>query len=138
MKALILDEARRWIGTSYRHQASVHGSGCDCLGLIRGVWRALYGAEPEPVPPYAPDWAARGGGELLLDAAQRWLAPVEAAQAGDVLVFRYAPDNPASHCAILSGPSHMIHAMQGRAVCESALVPWWRRRIAGTFAFPEI
>lgn len=138
MRAAALTEARLWIGTPYRHQASVRGAGCDCLGLIRGVWRALYGAEPEPVPPYASDWAARGGGEMLLDAARRWLAPVETAQAGDVLVFRYAADALVRHCAILSGPDHMIHAFEGRAVCESALVPWWRRRIAGAFAFPEI
>ena len=29
----------RWIGTPYRHQASLKGVGCDCLGLVRGVWR---------------------------------------------------------------------------------------------------
>jgi NlpC/P60 family putative phage cell wall peptidase len=133
-----LNEARRWIGTPYRHQASLIGAGCDCLGLVRGVWRALYGEEPEAAPPYAPDWAGRGGGEMLLNAARRWLAPVAHAVPGDVLVFRYAPDAPVRHCAILSGGAHMIHAVEGRAVCESALVPWWHRRIAGVFAFPEI
>lgn len=138
MRAAALAEARRWIGTPYRHQASLLGAGCDCLGLVRGVWRALYGEEPEAAPPYAPDWAGRGGGEMLLNAARRWLAPVERAAPGDVLVFRYAPDAPVRHCAILSGGAHMIHAVEGRAVCESALVPWWRGRIAGAFAFPEI
>ncbi len=33
--------ARDWIGTPYVHQASAQGAGCDCLGLLRGVWRAL-------------------------------------------------------------------------------------------------
>ncbi len=138
MRALILDEARRWIGTPYRHQASLPGAGCDCLGLIRGVWRALYGEEPQPVPPYAPDWAGRGEGEILLEAARRWLVPVATAVPGDVLVFRHARDAPVRHCAVLSGSAQMIHALAGRAVCESALVPWWRRRIAGAFAFPAI
>ena len=36
----IVAEARAWIGTPYRHQASLKGVGCDCLGLVRGVWRA--------------------------------------------------------------------------------------------------
>ena len=36
----ILTEARDWIGTPYQHQASLKGAGCDCLGLVRGVWRA--------------------------------------------------------------------------------------------------
>jgi len=55
----VLALAEPWIGTPYRHQASLRGVGCDCLGLIRGVWRELYGSEPELPPPYAPDWAER-------------------------------------------------------------------------------
>ncbi|MGA8997361.1 MAG: peptidase P60, partial [Pseudolabrys sp.] len=39
----IVAETRRWIGTPYRHQASLIGVGCDCLGLVRGVWRAVVG-----------------------------------------------------------------------------------------------
>src|SRR5215207_7343246 len=34
----IVAAARGWIGTPYHHQASVKGVGCDCLGLIRGLW----------------------------------------------------------------------------------------------------
>jgi NlpC/P60 family putative phage cell wall peptidase len=41
---MILEEARSWIGTPYQHQASLKGVGCDCIGLVRGVWRAVYGA----------------------------------------------------------------------------------------------
>src|SRR5690606_10394391 len=64
-------EALSWVGTPYRHQASTKGLGCDCLGLVRGVWRALYGEEPETPGPYAPDWAEAGGTDRLLDAARR-------------------------------------------------------------------
>ena len=56
-RATIVAEARAWIGTPYRHQGSLKGIGCDCLGLVRGVWRAVAGAEPEAVPAYAPDSA---------------------------------------------------------------------------------
>ena len=35
----IVAAARAWIGTPYRHQAALRGVGCDCLGLLRGVWR---------------------------------------------------------------------------------------------------
>ena len=53
--------ARGWLGTPYHHQASVKGVGCDCLGLIRGVWRELCGPEPEAMPAYTRDWGnARG------------------------------------------------------------------------------
>ncbi len=134
----IVSEARSWLGTPYRHQASAKHSGCDCLGLVRGVWRALYGAEPEPIPPYTPDWAERGEAETLIEAGRRHLDPirVETAQAGDVLAFRVASEAPAKHVAILCAPDRVIHAYWGRAVCETALVPWWRRRIAAAFSFP--
>lgn len=133
-----LAEARDWIGTPYRHQASAKGAGADCLGLVRGVWRALYGAEPETPPAYAPDWAERGGAETLLTAARRWLIeiPIDEAGPGDVLLFRFAPACPAKHCAIQEPDGRMIHAWQGQAVCETAIGPWWRRRCAGAFRFP--
>ena len=41
----IVVAARRYVGTPYHHQAALAGAGCDCLGLIRGVWRDLYGAD---------------------------------------------------------------------------------------------
>jgi cell wall-associated NlpC family hydrolase len=72
----IVAEAESWIGTPYVHQASRKGVGCDCLGLVRGVWRAVVGPEPEPMPPYAADWAEAGGRETLLAAAERWLVDV--------------------------------------------------------------
>ena len=134
----VVAEARSWIATPYQHQASAKGAGCDCLGLVRGVWRALYGAEPEAAPPYAPDWAELGGEELMLDAARRWLRPSNEISAGDVLLFRMAAGAPAKHCAIASDEGRMIHAYWGRAVVESWIVPWWRSRLAGVFSFPDV
>ena len=60
-RASIVASARGWIGTPYRHQASLRGLGCDCLGLVRGVWREVIGPEPEEPGPYAPDWAEASG-----------------------------------------------------------------------------
>ncbi len=185
--------ARGWIGTPYRHQASVKGVGCDCLGLVRGVWREVVGDEPERVPPYSPDWAEVVGKETLLEAARRHLIEIAIgeARAGDVLLFRMGLGAVAKHVAIVSGveaqaahpdesrgpccnvdldpgfrrdergerreylergcplatvprssrsggqgASRIIHAYWGKAVCETRLVPWWRRRVAGAFRFP--
>jgi len=137
-RAASLAEARLWLGTPYQHQASLRGVGCDCLGLVRGVWRALHGPEPEAPPPYRPDWAELGGRELLAEALGRALIPLDpaAARPGDVLVFRMAPDAPAKHCAILSAPDRMIHAYWGRACVESWLGRWWRERRVAAFRFP--
>lgn len=140
----IVAATRGWLGTPYRHQASVRHHGCDCLGLVRGVWRGLYGEEPEAPPPYRADWAETGGAETLLDAARRHLIPQSdlTCSPGDVLLFRMAPDAAVKHAAIVSAadPSEpelrIIHAYWGRAVVESWLGPWWRRRLTHRFSFP--
>lgn len=139
-RAAIVAEARSWIGTPYQHQASVRGAGCDCLGLVRGVWRGLIGPEPQAVPPYAADWAMRGEPEVLLDAARRWLQeiPTRAGTAGDVLLFRMSAEAPAKHCAVLTASNTIIHAYWGRAVVESRLAPWWTTRLAFAFRFPGV
>jgi NlpC/P60 family putative phage cell wall peptidase len=130
--------ARTWLGTPYHHQASAKGVGTDCIGLVRGIWRELYGREAEAAPAYTRDWAEASGRETLLEAARRHLIEIAPSQAapGDVLVFRYRGAAVAKHAGVLATPDTIIHAMEGAPVCEVALSPWWRRRIAGAFAFP--
>jgi NlpC/P60 family putative phage cell wall peptidase len=140
MSARVVAEARRWIGTPYVHQASACGVGTDCLGLLRGVWRALQGAEPEAVPPYTRDWAEYERREDLLLAAGRWLAPCASEmRLGDVLVFRMRDGAVAKHLGIVSGlgaQSAFIHAYTGHGVVESPLSEPWLRRVAARFSFP--
>ncbi|WP_102224354.1 NlpC/P60 family protein [Acidimangrovimonas sediminis] len=134
--------ARGWIGTPYRHQASLKGAGADCLGLVRGVWREVMGAEPEAVPAYTPDWAEPGREEALWRAALRHLVPAggEAEDApGDVLLFRMREGSIAKHLGIAAEvgaiPS-FVHAYSGHRVMESPLTAPWRRRIVARFRFP--
>lgn len=137
---LMLNIAAGWIGTPYRHQASMKGVGCDCLGLVRGVWRELYGAEPEEPEPYAPDWAERGGRERLAEAALRHFGPpVDRTdmQPGDVLLFRFRPGAAAKHLGILADEGRFIHAYEQAGVVSSPLVPSWARRIVAVHRFPE-
>jgi len=136
----IIATTQSWIGTPYRHQASCKGVGTDCLGLLRGVWREVIGPEPEALPPYTPNWAEALKQETLLDAARDHLLEIPLSQAarGDVLLFRMGLGHPAKHCGILSEPDRLIHAYWGRAVCETRMVPWWSRRIAGAFQFPGL
>lgn len=138
--ARVVAAARGWIGTPYRHQASLKGVGCDCLGLLRGVWRELYGAEPESLPAYAADWAEAGGTEQLAAAARRHLSELDVplAEPGDVLLFRWRQHLPAKHAAILVERDRMIHACDGAAVCEVFHAPFWRRRAAFAFRFPAL
>lgn len=138
LRARIVAEARGWIGTPYLHRASLKGQGADCLGLVRGVWRAAIGPEPQPLPPYAPDWAEATKAERMAQAAGRHMRAVapEDAAPGDVLLFRWREGFPAKHAAVLVTRERMVHAHDGAAVAEVFLAPWWRRRLAFAFAFP--
>jgi NlpC/P60 family putative phage cell wall peptidase len=140
-RAAIIAEARSWIGTPYQHQASLRHVGCDCLGLVRGVWRGVMAdREPEPVPPYAPDWAEASGQESLALAARRHLVEIAPAEflPGDVLLFRWRERFPAKHAAIATASDLMVHAHDGAAVAEVSIVSWWRRRLAFAFRFPGV
>lgn len=137
----IVTSARSWIGTPYVHQASVKTAGCDCLGLLRGVWREVLGREPEAAPPYTPDWDEVSGREVLRSAALRHMReiPFHAAASGDVLLFRMRRGAIAKHLGILSHalPSgRFIHAYSGHGVVESALTDPWLTRLDGVFRFP--
>jgi len=147
--------ARGWLGTPYHHQASVKGVGCDCLGLIRGLWRELCGPEPEAMPPYTRDWGNATGSETLIAAACRHLtklADVGDAAPGDVLVFRMRDGGVAKHAGLISALPRfahlerdgsdaralMIHSQEGLGVVEIPLGRWWRRRAVGAFRFPGL
>ena len=137
----IVAEARSWVGTPYQHQCSTKGAGTDCLGLVRGVWRAVIGPEPEAVPAYTWDWAEPSGQEVLLGAALRWLRPKALTEAapGDVLLFRMRDGGIAKHVGIAAriGPAPtFIHAYTGHGVLESPLSGPWARRVVARFAFP--
>lgn len=141
--SVVVAAARGWIGTPYRHQASVRGAGTDCLGLVRGVWREVVGPEPFRAPPYTPDWSEPQQDETLLRAGRRWLVPLgrdAPAAPGEVLLFRMRDSGIAKHLGILArrsaGRSTFVHAYCGQGVIESPLSEPWRRRIVARFRFP--
>ena len=134
----VVSIARTWIGTPYVHQASVKGAGCDCLGLLRGVFRELRGEEPETPPPYSPDWAEATGAETLYSALLRHLSEIDPAALapGDIAVFRMRVRAPAKHCGIAGekgGGLTLIHARQNKRVSEEAFSAPWRRKLVYAF-----
>lgn len=135
----IVAAARGWLGTPYHHQASRRGVGCDCLGLLRGVWRELLGDEPERAPAYSPDWAEAHGRETLLEAASRHFVRTKDVRAGRVLVFRWRAGSPAKHVGIAVSETRFVHAYDGagRAV-EGTLSAVWRKRLVAVFDFPGV
>ncbi len=143
LQTRVVDAARDWIGTPYRHQGSRKGAGADCLGLVRGVWRDVLGTEPEPVPAYTMDWAEPQAVEQLWQAATRHFEPKHLMHdaPGDLLLFRMRDGAVAKHVGIageIGAKSSFIHAYSRHAVVESPLSTPWRRRIVARFAFPQM
>ncbi|MCE5972097.1 peptidase [Sinirhodobacter sp. WL0062] len=132
--------AREWIGTPYQHQASVKGAGTDCLGLLRGIWRTLYGCEPEAIPAYTPDWSEPAREERILTSARRLMIEGRGAIVpGQVLVFRMRDGAVAKHLGLMSADGEraaFIHAYTGHGVIESPFSTPWRRRVVAHFDFP--
>ena len=137
------DRARRPGATSARPtitRRALCGAGCDCLGLVRGVWRDLYGAEPETPPPYTPDWGETGETELLIEAAR----PASRAGAARGAGGRATSDLP--HAARAASPStprsspardRMIHAQSRDKVREVTLAAGGAPWALAAFGWPE-
>jgi NlpC/P60 family putative phage cell wall peptidase len=134
----VIAAARAWLGTPYHDQASLRGVGCDCLGLARGVWRDMVGAEPQATPPYSRDWGETGAHEVLADGARAMMIEIPLSQIGPgaLVLFRMAPRAIAKHVGILTAPDRFIHAYDRLGVIEEALTTTWARKIAFAFRFP--
>ncbi|KKB09044.1 NlpC/P60 family protein [Devosia chinhatensis] len=134
----VVSAARLWLGTPYRHRASTLGAGCDCLGLLRGVWRMLYGSEPVAVPAYRADWRDPEHDGALERAAATFLrAETGPPTAGQVVLFRLGGQARARHCGILLGPERFIHAQEHLGVVEANLTTGWAKRMSGRYRFPD-
>ncbi|WP_421792251.1 peptidase P60 [Hyphobacterium sp.] len=127
--------ARQWIGTPFHPQASRHGVGCDCAGLVRGVWRELYGTEPEGLP--VSPWPEHPANNHLTATLDYWMTETSKPVPGDVMTFRWRHNDPAGHCGILAPHQRLIHTYWRRAVSETAITAWWSRRECRAYSFPD-
>ena len=131
----IAEIARGWVGTPYRHRAATRGAGCDCLGLLVGVWREA-GGTPPGLPPYRSDWRDRTHADELQALAAEWLVPVAAIGPGRILLFRLGTSPLPRHCGIALGAGRFVHAQERLGVVEGNLTAGWLRRVSGVFGFP--
>jgi NlpC/P60 family putative phage cell wall peptidase len=134
--------ARQWIGTPYMHQAALRGVGCECAGLVSGVWQEAYGTPFPEMPVYTQDWGEPQGRDVLLAKVRRHFHEVSAGPPahGQLIVFRMRRGVIAKHLGLVTtdGPAPaFIHAYSGHHVVESPLSAPWLRRIAAQFYFMQ-
>lgn len=135
MRADIVAAARGWVGTPYRHRAALRGVGCDCLGLVAGVWAEVTGLPAPELPNYRADWRDGSHAGELQALAERWLVPSEIGP-GAVLLFRMGSAALPRHCGIMVTDGRFVHAQERLGVVEGALGEGWRKRVAGVWGFP--
>ena len=147
-RAELVAEARMWVGTTFVHQHSAKGIGCDCMGLIRGIFLALGLAELDRLHLVPPEQIAYGpvpDGVTLRRGCESFLRPIslEDARPGDMMLFRFGRDP--QHTALLGDYVHgglsLIHALgpshPGKVV-EHRLDDSWRRNIVAAYAIPGV
>ncbi len=134
----IIAEARSWLGTPWRHQASVKGVGCDCAGLVRGVGNRLGLMDCREGTPGTAEFAGYGRApepKRMIRALDRFMDRRGGVpQSGDVLLMRF--DRDPQHLAILTDEGTIVHALSsaGRVV-EHRLSPGWRARIVAAWGY---
>lgn len=121
-RAAVVAEARRWIGTPYHHAADIHGAGVDCGMLIVRVFVDTGLCAAFDPRPYPADWHLHRSEERYLGFVFDRCREVDAAQPGDVVVFRYG--RCYSHGGIITrrDPLTFVHAYRpARRVVEEEL-----------------
>lgn len=129
----ILEAARAWLGTPFRHQGRCRGVGVDCIGLIVGVARDLgINARDRTDYPRQPDGRSL---EAALENQLLCLRPEEIRPA-DVLLMRIR--HLPQHVGFLAEHGTLIHAHSaaGRVVEMRLDERWWDRLVAA-YRFPE-
>lgn len=130
----IVQEALDWIGTRFIHAGRQKGIGCDCAGLVLGVYKnvGLLDFEYSEYSSYAPAGMMRNMLLRFCDPLQSVLFCLP----GDILLFTlYGYEQ---HIAIATAPEaqRMCHAFQTPGVVvEHELNNFWLNRITGVFTF---
>lgn len=113
----VVAEAREWLRTPYRHLAAVKGAGCDCVGLLAGVYGAAGLVMNFEMPFYAPQWHLhQKGRQLLLDELAKYAEEVTDPRPADVAVFWFG--HAYSHTAIVIDWPVCLHASLASQVVE--------------------
>jgi len=142
-RAEIIKEARSWVDTAWHHQASLRGVGCDCIGLIRGIYKNITGIEFQGIINYAqtPFFYCRD--ERLYPELQKHLVeiPVEDAIAGDIVTFSYRDRFPDHHLGIIMDDGFFVHASCDPGVNRVIVTRYdeqWKERTRHAFRFPGV
>jgi len=131
----IVDEARKWVGTPWRHQGRV-SAGIDCVGLAVVVAQAL-GVPYVDTPAYH-KIAARGS--LLRPILAQTIRREDSAPGALVLFWLHARSKEPQHLGIVTEKGGLIHADVSlkRTVEISSIPSELKENVIGYFDLPGV
>ncbi|MGB6536640.1 MAG: hypothetical protein WBF58_11840 [Xanthobacteraceae bacterium] len=123
-RAVVVAEARSWIGTPYHNCADVKGAGVDCGMLIVRVFVDTGLVAPFDPRPYPADWHLHRSEEKYLGFIFERCAEVQAPGPGDVVVFRFGRCYSHGGIVTIAAPLTALHAYHpARRVIEEPVSP---------------
>ena len=115
---------------------------CDCVGLIRGVYRVLTGKELKTTVDYPATWHLFKGEPWLLNECRSLAGPeidVSKVRPGDILTFSFRDKFVDHHIGIMLEGGMFIHSyMDVGFVVVTRLDDTWKGRLRHAFCFPEV
>lgn len=129
----LINAARSYLGTPFRHQGRRPGKGLDCVGLILVAAREA-GVDLEDYPGYGRQPQSVVMGEVLAERLEIIL-PARLRPA-DVLWLHFGSDP--YHLALYTERATLIHALAERGVVEHGFRPPWPGRVRGYYRIPHI
>jgi NlpC/P60 family putative phage cell wall peptidase len=137
--AQLIEDARTWIGTPHRHQGSIKGLGCDCVGFLAEVAVETGLITPQLRAEFPTDYSLQpSAGELRrLCSRHLSLVPFDSRAPGDIVLMRFAVEP--QHLGMLTArdPDYIIHCGEA-GVVEHRLDSVWRARIVRLYRFPAL
>jgi hypothetical protein len=152
-RQLIIAEAKTWLGTSFHHQGRIkasygHKGGCDCLGLIMGIAKALNlrSITGQLIIDYdCLNYSVVAGGKQLASHLSLHLLDrgndLGVAELGDIALFVFARNF--QHLALINWQEYgdkkylsLIHAyLPAGMVCQHRLDHRWQQRLCRIYSF---
>lgn len=104
----IIDEAKRWLGAQWHHEACARYQAADCGQILIDIY-AQCGLIYRPiVEHYSRDWALHRDEERYLAIVEQYAHQVDCPKMGDIAVWRIG--RSFSHGAIVVDWPQIIHA----------------------------
>lgn len=142
----VVTAARTWVGTPFRHQGRMKGSGVDCWNLVRCVGEETGYLHIAPQEFKSFEGYKRVPADGLLTKAldtfliNSWSIDAINHLPGYVALIKRRLGEDPKHCAIIAKHKDrltLIHSAENYGGCqEHTLTQWWLARIVRLYRYP--